>query len=104
MATPPSQTVIIDRAALISRLRTGQTKALGVRIRCPCEVKKKNVEHIIVECFLTKGARSQAKRALGVRKLTLVVLLYQERGHLWAEHIWETFMEARKTMREDELE
>lgn len=104
VATASSQTATADRTSLIGRLRTGQTKALGVRIRCPCEVKKKNVEHILLECLLTKDARSQAKKALGRRNMTLIGLLYNENGHLWAEKIWEKFMEARKTMREDDSE
>lgn len=99
LPAPITPSSAADRDLLIGRLRTGQVKAIGVRIRCPCEVKKKDVEHILVKCSLTKVMRLQARKALGVKTLTRVGLLYQDEGLEWADKIWQRFMEERKTQR-----
>lgn len=69
-----------------------------MQIKCHCEVSKKDVEHILLKCSLTKRARSKARKELGDNKLTRVKLLYDAKYFEWAEKIWQEFMEARETM------
>lgn len=86
---------IVDRGLLVSRLRTGQVEVLGVHIRCQCTVGKKDVKHILLQCSITAGVRSEAKKALGVKQLTIIELLWKDRGYEWAEKIWQRFLEAK---------
>lgn len=75
---------------LLGRLRTGQ---VAVRIGCQCNDRRKDVDHVLLRCSLTQDLRSQAKRALGVKKLSKVDLLFMKKGHEWAEKIWKRFVE-----------
>lgn len=81
----------MNRERLISRLRTGYRE---IQIRCRCKGAKKDVAHILLTCSLTKHARSKAQKALGVKALTIIILLYEDKGAEWAEEIWQAFIET----------
>lgn len=65
---------------------------------CQCKEETQDVQHILLRCSLTQAVRGNAKKALGVKKLTFAGLLYEEKGMEWAERLWQKFAEAKRNL------